>query len=533
MQQSEGQSRVLKKPVVAASVLTTDEHGAGPSVSLGGGRPPEAGVDVRGRTSNEAENERDVVDILDDPGLSSARSSPGLDGSVEATADVPLVKIEDGESLSDVTALEKSANGRTNQECNELDSAPCAPPILPYEDHTASEIAEHSELRDTGAISVTGQSSGEKDWSIRLRNEDLVVSEIPEKRKEGRLISGDAHAADGPDQPLGEQPTSNVTPLVPQQDESLKKIMKSKRHSAGRLMSVERSAKGLQVLSNLHEEYSKVRAAYDQEVAALRAKWDLKMRPIFEHRRIALLSAPEDASTDAGGSSAGTRLIPGFWLQVFLNNEVTAATLEPQDEDIFWYLENVDSEWEDPEKASGSFTLSFAFSENPYFHDRRLTKKYVLRKDGSEPDSIVLREIIGTPISWRHEAADVTKIVVHRKQRNRRTKETRTVTEVSGRKSFFNFFQTRKLPTVAEQDEMQKAEAEAQRERAGEDYDVGVVIRDDIIPLAFNWYLGVYSDSESQFGSSSSEPLGAEDNESEVSDDASLKERHESPSWFL
>lgn len=60
--------------------------------------------------------------------------------------------------------------------------------------------------------------------------------------------------------------------------------------------------------------------------------------------------------------------------------------------------------------------------------------------------------------------------------------------------SFFNFFETvetEQKPKKSVQDDDEEGEGDEEAEQMDEDFDLGTTFRDDLIPLALEYYLGV------------------------------------------
>ena len=85
----------------------------------------------------------------------------------------------------------------------------------------------------------------------------------------------------------------------------------------------------------------------------------------------------------------------------------------------------------------------------------------------------------------------MTKKKKEKKQRNKKTNATRTViVEVEG-ESFFNFFKGQIVPEEGELDKMDSEEEDDLNEKIDKDFDIGNDIRDELIPEAFEHYLGI------------------------------------------
>lgn len=81
---------------------------------------------------------------------------------------------------------------------------------------------------------------------------------------------------------------------------------------------------------------------------------------------------------------------------------------------------------------------------------------------------------------------NITKEFVTKKQKNRKTKEFRTVTKEVDRESFFNFFIDLKMPEEDHNDETE----DDLFEKLQEEYDIGNEFSEEIVPKAIKYYLG-------------------------------------------
>jgi len=83
-----------------------------------------------------------------------------------------------------------------------------------------------------------------------------------------------------------------------------------------------------------------------------------------------------------------------------------------------------------------SMTLTFNFNENQYFSNEQLTKVFKLdERDGNAVSST------GTEINWK-EGKNITKPVVKKQQKHKKSGEKRTVQKTVQQESFFNLFGT-------------------------------------------------------------------------------------------
>ena len=156
----------------------------------------------------------------------------------------------------------------------------------------------------------------------------------------------------------------------------------------------------------------------------------------------------------------------------------------------------VDVRCEDKQDMSG-FTLSFHFSENPFFTNTCLTKVYEVGSllGDEEPE---LEKVTGTDIDWK-EGKCLTFETKEKKQRAKKGKnkgQTRIVQEKVKRDSFFHFFSP---PDVAKLSELEDSEeAEAMMEQFNMDYSVAFLLRSEVVPQAVLCFTGELADSDDE-----------------------------------
>jgi len=166
--------------------------------------------------------------------------------------------------------------------------------------------------------------------------------------------------------------------------------------------------------------------------------------------------------------------------------------------------------------------MDFAFSENDYFDNSVLTKKY--RFQLSEYDSSIgFESVEGCDVLWK-EGKDLSIEVITKKQRSKKTKTVRTVTETVPTETFFQFF---KVPTVDDLDsdneeEEDEEEGMSKEERLHmilqEDFDIAEELKNKIIPHAVDWFTGKALEYE-DIGMDNEDDYDDDDSSSDDDDD--------------
>jgi nucleosome assembly protein 1-like 1 len=152
------------------------------------------------------------------------------------------------------------------------------------------------------------------------------------------------------------------------------------------------------------------------------------------------------------------------------------------------------------------FTLTFHFSENPFFSNSVLTKTY----KWADEDEDMLELAKGTEIAWA--AGKDTTVKVMKKAK----KGGKPLTKLEPCESFFRFFSPPDMPE--EEDELTEEDAEALQEAVEADFELGAAIREEIIPQAVSWFTGAAVEAGDD-DEEEDEEDDEEDDEDEESDD--------------
>ncbi|CAJ1955439.1 unnamed protein product [Sphenostylis stenocarpa] len=261
----------------------------------------------------------------------------------------------------------------------------------------------------------------------------------------------------------------------------------SQQHKNFRKTLTPNVRKRVDYLKGLQKQYDEFAAKFFEERLKLEAKYLKLYEPLYLKRyeivngvkKVEGVTDEADKATEANG-------VPNFWLTAMKNNETLAKEarnlciyITGRDEGALTYLRDI--KWcriDDPK----GFKLDFFFVTNPYFKNARLTKTYYMVDD----DERVLEKAIGTEIKWVQERCLTQKLL-----RKRRRKGSKNVKFLSNRKrceSFFNFFNP---PQVPEDDaDFDDDDLEKLQNLIEQDYDIGCILRDKIIPHAVSWFTG-------------------------------------------
>ncbi|CAD8065365.1 unnamed protein product [Paramecium primaurelia] len=172
--------------------------------------------------------------------------------------------------------------------------------------------------------------------------------------------------------------------------------------------------------------------------------------------------------------------LQNYWGQVLMNNSLTGKLISESDKSIFRHLLSVNVELGENGK---DFTLKFEFEDNENFDACILTKAYVFEDSDDEFPS----KQKGSQIKWK-EGKNITKKIVKRKQKNKKTGQTREIEKEEKAPTFFHFFE--------DVDQINNEDEKIEREQF--DFELGSQFVNQIIPKALFTYLGLKVDDEEE-----------------------------------
>jgi nucleosome assembly protein 1-like 1 len=101
---------------------------------------------------------------------------------------------------------------------------------------------------------------------------------------------------------------------------------------------------------------------------------------------------------------------------------------------------------------------------------------------------------LGTEITWK-DGKDATKKKVKKKN-----KKKQTITKTVEYESFFNFFKTVTMPDENDIEMLAEEEEKDLGDKMDEDFDLGNEFKDQLVPLALEYYLVVIENDEDEEG---------------------------------
>ncbi|SCU96322.1 LAFA_0G05710g1_1 [Lachancea sp. 'fantastica'] len=201
--------------------------------------------------------------------------------------------------------------------------------------------------------------------------------------------------------------------------------------------------------------------------------------------------------------------IPSFWLTAFENLPMVSQTVTSADAEVLECLTDVRLEYLTEGKPG--FKLVFQFDEeNPYFTNKELVKTYFYQSELGYSGDFIYDHAEGCEIKWTDNESNVTVSVEKRKQRNKTTKQVRTIEKITPVESFFNFFDPPKVPAKkTNESEVENAKGEEEdghdsedddeedpdevaelESRLALDYAIGEEFKDKLVPRAVDWFTG-------------------------------------------
>lgn len=197
--------------------------------------------------------------------------------------------------------------------------------------------------------------------------------------------------------------------------------------------------------------------------------------------------------------------IPDFWFKVFEN--CPDYEINEKDSEILKKLKNVECVLE----QNGNFKLVYTFYPNDYFSNTTITRDFILDADFD------ISEITCDVIDWKSDEMNPTIKIVEKTMKNKKTGKIKKVKKKEANPSFFSSFKNfKKKETENKKKDEEEDESEEDEEAdINDEYDLAMELKDEIIPYAIEYYLGI------------ADAGGDEDEEEEDEDDMDEEEEEE------
>lgn len=269
-------------------------------------------------------------------------------------------------------------------------------------------------------------------------------------------------------------------------------------------------------LKAIQAQHAVLESQLEEEILALEKKWHKKYEPLYEKRAKIIAGELEPTKDeieegkkieeeeeleeetprleeikeeDAETATAETeekdiKGIPDFWSTALKNLPALSdgEGINERDEEALHYLTDIRMEYLD----QPGFALVFEFDENPFFTNKTLKKTYFYHPGPAYLGEYTFDHAEGTTIDWKSPEQNLTVKIEKRKQRNKRTQQTRTIEKTVPESSFFNFFSP---PSPESNEDDDEEEDESVHDAVEFDYQIGEAIK-DLIPRAIDWYTG-------------------------------------------
>jgi nucleosome assembly protein 1-like 1 len=167
-------------------------------------------------------------------------------------------------------------------------------------------------------------------------------------------------------------------------------------------------------------------------------------------------------------------------------------------------------------------TVNLHFRENPFFEDQVISTSAEYEKD----DEQSVAKVVGFPIKWK-EGQDLSKKKIKKKQKNKKTGETRTIVKTVDSDSLFNLFSTDREAKKMEKEEEPDTEEEGNMMKIEDLQNFIEDINDIALPDALEYYLNLHEDDMPGMGEDD-EDRDDDDQDDEDQDDDDGKKRKKS-----
>ncbi|KMZ59724.1 Nucleosome assembly protein 1.2 [Zostera marina] len=260
-------------------------------------------------------------------------------------------------------------------------------------------------------------------------------------------------------------------------------------------LMTENVQKRVDVLKEIQNRHDDLKIDFQNDLQLLKEKYNKMYQPLYKKRSEIVNGFVEVDGITKTESSADVG-IPDFWLTALTSNEIISWEINDNDKEALKYLKDI--KWQNLGDDKRGFKLEFYFDVNPFFSNSILTKTYYVSEDEDED---VLEKATGTVIDWYpgknlleiKEGSDYGK-----EEEEAEVDAEKEDIEFSHYHSFFKFFS----PMDEEEEEEDEVEDEVEDEEDDDsavsdlqnsiehDFEIGYIIKENIIPQAVAWYTG-------------------------------------------
>jgi len=282
--------------------------------------------------------------------------------------------------------------------------------------------------------------------------------------------------------------------------------------------------KGL-ILNTYLQEDKQLNVELEAELAIINSKYRKLAQPLIEKtneivggrvphedelKNLHTYLTPEEIQKK-DESFANIKPLEGYWLKVMKGSMVMKQFIQERDEDALKSLKTIKFTPSHDANAPHDFTLIFTFGPNEYFENEVLEKHFQMKEEKE------CKKTTATDLKWK-EGKNLTKKSVTKKQKNKKTGKTRTVTKEVDCDSFFSFFKT--VEGTDKKPHEHKDDESCSEDEHGDELldhtDFGTSLLEEILPYHLEYYLGVKKDLD--FGGG--QGLDDEDDDEDDGDDS-------------
>ncbi|EKF30383.1 nucleosome assembly protein-like protein, putative [Trypanosoma cruzi marinkellei] len=155
-------------------------------------------------------------------------------------------------------------------------------------------------------------------------------------------------------------------------------------------------------------------------------------------KSVRVVTPQEEKSRLEIAAAAADGGIPDFWLTAMCNAEVVESMITERDRHALSFLQDIVMEYVDDDPQKG-VRLNFHFAPNEYFTNTVLSKTYRMSFNEDSGD-FEIDSMKATPVEWKSPEKNLTIILKKKKQRHKKSKSIRVVTQEEKCPSFFTLF---------------------------------------------------------------------------------------------
>jgi len=190
--------------------------------------------------------------------------------------------------------------------------------------------------------------------------------------------------------------------------------------------------------------------------------------------------------------SKPSNAIDDYWIKVLKGNLALKEEIKAHDEEPLKALRRIEYFPSENIEKPHDFTLKFHFAPNDYFENDIVIKEFQME------DEREAKKTECTEIKWK-EGKNVTKKSTKKKQKNKKTGQSRTVTKEVDQESFFTFFRNMENKEHEHDEDDDDHEECEELDHIDRHVDIAQTIVEEILPYSSEYYLGVRKEADFEF----------------------------------